>query len=241
MPLASEGGLTAMASSFYFRYQRKLSLSFLRCLTVQITEDFERLTGLATNVKKTSLSGDFDLDKMQLTYGPVSSFYTRLYVNHHWPTCKICWSSTSGQVYKLEDEIEDCSDVRFWLEELDVVAINMMMHPDGNPFPIKTKAWGFALEINGLETDISTRLHLLPHQIAEAEQLITAIDSFIETYNQASEKNHREYGLVHNWKRRFADGMLYFDIDLGSADMKFLGKWLKFLHTLNSFSKVEIE
>jgi hypothetical protein len=39
---------------------------------------------------------------MQLTCGPLSDFYTFLYINHSWPQYKICWETHSGKVYHFE-------------------------------------------------------------------------------------------------------------------------------------------
>lgn len=232
--------ITTMIESFSFRYQNKISFSFLSCLNDQISADYERLTATRINPKKVGLAS-FDFPKMQLTYGHISSFYTFLYVNHNWPRCKICWQSHSGRIYKLEDEITDCNDVRFWLEEIDIEEIKRMLEPPKNLLPFRTNMLRFELEVQNLAVDLTVRLQMDPGIIAAAEKLIGEIDHFIDGFNQASEKQDREEGVIHNWKRRIEGDTLVFEMDMGSTDARFLEKWLKHLSKMGAFMKVTLE
>lgn len=232
--------LETVVSTFEFQTKKKLSFSFLSCLNEQISAQLESLLAVKIDHKKLSFGCSFNLDKMQLSYGPISSFYTLLYVNHNWPRCKINWQSKSGKVYKLEDDIPDCSDVKFWLTDIDIVDIKLMLEPAKNPLPFKTNMFRFELEILDLAVDLTAQLQMQPEKINDAEKLMLAIDDFLAHFNLESEKQDRTEGVIHNRKRHVAGEHLVFEIDLGSTDMRFLAKWLKHLNRMDAFTKVTL-
>ena len=60
----------------------------------------------------------------------------------------------------------------------------------------------------------------------QAETIINDVDSFITRYNEKSLVKNRQPGLVHNWSHHIEADKIFYEIDLGSADIPFLKKLL---------------
>ena len=162
-----------------------------------------------------------------------------LFINHSWITFIICWQSVSGKIYKPEDEVLDCNDVRFWFENLDVKLVHECLYPGGE-LPFKTDNLGYELEVQGLDMDMHIRMHFLPGKEVNAEAAMLSIDNYIDAFNLKSEKKGRKDGVVHNWKRQMDAGALVYELDLGSSGLKFFAGLLKHFAKQGLFEKVVV-
>jgi hypothetical protein len=211
--------------------------SFVICCYGTIEKEFHRITGI-----KLTRRVEFAFIKKDAFFvesGEISRMPICLFINHNWITFIICWQSKSGKIYRPEDEVTDCGDLKFWFENLDVALVNECMYPGGG-LPFKTDNLGYDLEMHGLDMDMHIRLYFLAEKEIDAEAVMLSIDNHIDAFNLKSEKKNRDDGVVHNWKRRLEDRSLVYELDLGSSGLKFLAGLLKHFGKLGLFEKVVI-
>ena len=164
----------------------------------------------------------------------------KLFVNHNWNPLTIFWKSKSGRDYKLNDTEIDANDIVFWFDKLERDLYFKQLYPSVK-LPFKTNDLSFELVLVRLNLECAISLKLKEDSYQDIEQTKSEIGEFINDYNLQSEKLDRKYGVVHNFKVLIAaEGEITCELDLGSAGMHFLKKFLTFLSKLNRFDKVEI-
>jgi hypothetical protein len=222
-------------------YREKIGIavheSFILCCYASIEKEFYRITSirLTGRVQFAFVGKDvFFVESDDISRMPIC-----LFINHNWITFIICWQSLSGKIYKPEDEIIDCNDVRFWFENLDINLVNQCINP-GGVLPFKTDKLGYALEITGLDMNMHIRLKVIPGKEQEINAAMESIDNYIDSFNLKSERKGRKDGVVHNWKRRNEGNDLIYELDMGSAGMKFLADLLKHFSKIGIFETVVI-
>jgi len=222
-------------------YNLVISRPFLECADTQLSIKFEVMTGIkinqqiALNLIKTPYDQEFE---DALTTG---TFLSVLYINNHWNPITIHWRSQSGRTYHISDEAIDCNDIVFHFVQLDPLLYTRQLYP-ADTIPFKIKELSFALEILRLNMECTLLVKLKQAYVAKVEEVITLLHDFAATYNEASEKKRRMYGVVHS-SRAIVDpiGIIHFELDLGSAGISFLNKLLQHLSKLAYFDKVTIE
>jgi hypothetical protein len=223
----------------YYRTNYKINAtkSFLLCMFNSLEVEIRRITGLKFGNKLDFW--DVPENEFYVKSDNISEMPRGLFINHNWRTYRIQWQSKSGRIYHPEDEVEDCTDLKFWFVDLDPVEIIQLMQPqDGLPF--STKKLGFEVEVQDLNMDMIINFHLKDGLEQPVTELFHAIDDYIGSFNQQSEQQDRALGVVHNWKHEQQGQVLYYQLDMGSAGMEFLAGLLKFCAKKKWFSKVVI-
>ncbi|MGN6435812.1 MAG: hypothetical protein ACTHMM_04730 [Agriterribacter sp.] len=227
-----------MIRSFNRKHDLPVSVEFLECADKQLSPFFEKATGLKIN-KHISLDIAED-DHFAYVEDDISGLMMVLYVNHNWNRdITMVWKSKSGRIYKPGDTDIDCSDIEFGLEGIDPVLYYRQMYPKAE-LPFKLKNLSYQLVINRLNMDCTVEMKLKKEALANAEDLLKRIDSFIDQFNEKSVKKDREDGVVHNWRHHIDNNKLVYEIDTGFAGPALMKKLLPFLSSLNCFETVEI-
>jgi hypothetical protein len=109
-------------------YQVEASEEFLNCADVQLTDHFEKLTGLKV-VFPMRIYWD-NGEPFEYEKGDVSRI-SGVYISLKNGRCKaqIAWKSRSGRVYETADKDIDCNDLEFWIEGLDAKLANHYWRP----------------------------------------------------------------------------------------------------------------
>lgn len=211
------------------------SSEFVECADKQLTSFFVKMTNIrpGTNI---CISGD--RNNFYYTKDRISEMPLLIYIRDITFPVKMRWQSKSGRIYMGTDTDIDCADLEFWFEGIDTAAYIKHAFPK-NPLPFKLEGLTYALEVEGVSLDCSIDL-ILKKEEGQGEKLIPLIDQFIGDFNTKSEQKDRKDGVVHNWKRRFEDGALIYDLDLGSTGPVFLKKLLLFVSKMQAFEKVRI-
>ncbi len=228
---------STLAYDFQNRYHQHISLEFANCADMQLTAQFELLTGLKIN-KQISIATRSE-QEFFIEYGEISKIPFYIYANHNWNSVTVLWKSKSGRIYKLEDTYIDCDDIEFWFEELDVALIHRQMFPNIK-LPFKLKDLSFELVVTRINMDATIQLQLKADQINYSKRIELKIDDFIAGFNEKSEKKDRIHGVIHNWKTRIEGDKMIYDIDLGSTGPYFFKKLLPELSKMDHFIKVEL-
>lgn len=224
--------------TFRRKHDLPLSMEFLECADKQLSPFFEKATGLKIN-KHISLTLAVD-EYFAYVEDDISGLMMVLYVNHNWNRdITMVWKSKSGRIYKPGDTDIDCSDIEFGLEGIDPVLYYRQMYPKAE-LPFKLKNLSYQLVINRLNMDCTVEMKLKKEALANAEDLLKRIDSFIDQFNEKSVKKDREDGVVHNWRHHIDNNKLVYEIDTGFAGPALMKKLLPFLSSLNCFETVEI-
>jgi len=235
-----------VSDSFLFMYSLLASKEFIECADKQLTEQFITQTGINPGKNVCfSLSNHYFGAPLYTVYRiPNSNLIGRklcikLYVNHNWNPVTIYWKSKTGRDYKLHDTAIDFNDIEFWFEHLEPDLYLKQLFPD-QKLPFKTDDLSFDLEVLRLNIDTSLTLVKRTDCNTESQEIIADISSFINKFNENSEKNSRKYGVVHNF-HVIGDGeQIKFEMDLGSAGIIFYKKLLKHISTMHCFSKVQV-
>lgn len=219
-------------------YKLDLTSEFLSCADNQLSEIFIKKTGLKFS-KNLCLSW---VNKNIFFYerGEVSKLPFSLYVNHNWNDIFICWKSKSGRIYEISDNNIDCSDIVFSFENLEVDLYVKQLYPN-QQLPFKISDLSYELIVTRLNLDATFKLSIKSQFIMEQDEITKSIYDFIDTFNSKSEKNNRKDGVIHNTKAIYEQQTIILEMDLGSTGILFLKKFLKFLNSIDKFSKVEIE
>jgi hypothetical protein len=161
-------------------------------------------------------------------------------VNHNWTWIQLHWRSHSGKTIHPSSEDFDCSDIDFWLEPLDIELWYKQMYPPlKNPF--LTKNLNYTLTVKSLQVDITATIHCTITSVDELTILANQLSDILGQLNDASEKNNRKSGVFHNWSYEVTNtSTVTFFIDMGSAGVKQVNKWLQKINAFSAISTVII-
>lgn len=221
------------------RYNRegiKISIEFLKCADKQLRISFEKLTAIKIN-KHICVNPPWSVT-FNYQSDVVSQFSQNIFVNHETILgVLIKWKSKSGRIYKLEDTDIDCDDAEFWFENLDATLVYKYLYPKVS-LPFKLKNLTYELIVTRINMDCTLEM-ALKEDVATVN-IKKQIDDFIADFNEKSEKKDRKDGVIHNWKRKFVDSKLVYELDLGSTGVVFLKKLLVYFSKLEVFKKIEL-
>lgn len=230
-----------------FVYSLEASLAFIKNADDQLTSLFVKETGIAPGTNVCIAISEHEMGSpIYTTYRKDDNYIGRklmikLFVNHNWNPVTIFWKSKSGRDYKLHDTDIDPDDLVFWFDKLDRDLYFKQLYPSAK-LPFKTNDFSFELVLVRLNLECAIALTLKDDSYQDIKQIKSEIGEFINNYNLQSEKLDRKYGVVHNFKVLIAaEGEITCELDLGSAGMQFLKKFLTFLSKLDRFAMVKIE
>ena len=237
-----------VVDNFMFVYSLKASTQFIECADSQLTRIFIKLTGLKPGKNVCfSLSSHYVGGPIYTEYQIENSNYLgrklliNLYINHNWNPITIYWKSKTGKDYKLHDTEIDGSDIEFWFESLDAELYLKQLYPNIT-LPFKLKDLSYELAIIRLNLDCTIILEVKNEAISTIPAIVNSVDSFIDQFNQKSEKKDGEEGFIHNWKHDINNiNTIVYDLDLGSAGFSFFKKLFSYLSKLSAFTKVRVE
>lgn len=210
-----------------------VSKTFIICADEQLFNNFLLITGLKS-INKCGLA----CSVYNLKYGQVSSFETSMGINYKNQIVSICWTSKSGKIYQLHEEV-DCWDIKFWLEGVDVPLVYKQLYgPTALPF--KIPATHYELIVGSISIVLDISILLKREFTSEISNIKTELGSFIAGFNAKSEKKGRKDGIIHNWNIIRNGFSLIVELDLGSAGAGFLKKFLKWLNMFQYIEKVEV-
>lgn len=234
-------------NTFKFVYSLEASVAFIKCADDQLTTLFVKETGIEPGTNVCIAISEHEMGTpIYTTYRKDDNYIGRklmikLFVNHNWNPITIFWKSKSGRDYKLHDTEIDANDILFWFDKLERDLYFKQLYPTVK-LPFKTNELSFELVLVRLNLECAISLKLKEDSYQDIEQTKSEIGEFINDYNLQSEKQERKYGVVHQFKVFIsAEGEISCELDLGSAGMHFLKKFLNFLSKLNRFEKVQIE
>lgn len=234
-------------NSFKFVYSLEASVAFIKCADDQLTNLFVKETGIEPGTNVCIAISEHEMGSpIYTTYRKENNHIGRklmikLFVNNSWNPITIFWKSKSGRDYKLHDSDIDANDILFWFDKLDRDLYFKQLYPSAK-LPFKTNDLSFELVLVRLNLECAISLKLKEDSYQDIEQIKSEIGEFINSYNLQSEKLDRKYGVVHNFKVLIAaEGEITCELDLGSAGMQFLKKFLTFLSKLDRFAMVKIE
>jgi hypothetical protein len=231
--------LDFMIESYNRDFQIILSKQFVRCAEKQLRKDFETKTKLKVSSRVqmcNSPSGSMILDMVS----GISKIPYSVWIASNWNPVIVAWKSRSGRIYTMGDEDIDCNDIEFWFEGLNPALYLKQLYPKVG-LPFKLKPLSFDLVLTRICHDCVIEMHFKESQQHAYDDIINHIDNCIENFNVKSEKARKFVGVVHNWKRQInQNGLLVYELDLGSAELVFFKHLLYYLSELGCFSKVEI-
>lgn len=217
------------------------SASFIFCMDKQLSEQFQKRTGIKISKRIRLSLTHFSVAESQLTYGEVSKIKGRITIIEEEPiNVKVCWRSKSDRIFKIEDEVVDCNDIEFWFEDFKPEVYIQQYYPN-QQLPFKIKDITYELVVNRIYLDCTIVMTLKLEARLNAERFVEEIDNFIAAFNDKSEKKDRKEGVIHNWNTDIQKDKIIYNLDLGSTGISFFKKLLTFLSKLNVFLKVEIE
>ncbi len=222
-------------------YELKCSAYFFECANRPISTFFEKSTGIKVNhnIKITDITPPYQK-------GEVSSIGLRVYVVDGSSPLKLCWRSRSGAIYTPSDEDFDCGDLEFWLEDLQPAYYmkQINLYKDTPQLPFALKNLNYQLTVNLIQTDCRMEMVLKKGMVHREVELLERIYSFIDSYNDNSEKKHRKYGVVHNangYLDQNRENLLHLEIDIGSVGPDFFKKLFKLFNDLDAFESVTVD
>ncbi len=219
----------------------KCSAYFFECVNRPISNYFEKSTGIKVdhNIKVSQIISPYEK-------GEVSSIGLSLSVMNFAFPVKLCWRSRSAAIYTPSDEDFDCSDVEFWLEDLQPAYYmkQINLYKDTPQLPFALKNLNYQLTVNLIQTDCRMEMVLKKGMAQREVELLERIYSFIDSYNDNSEKKHRKYGVVHNangYLDQNRENLLHLEIDIGSVGPDFFKKLFKLFNDMDAFESVTVD
>jgi len=228
---------------YYTDYGILMPVAFLLCMEKQLRIDFEKKTDIKVNKQMCLYAPNkiYSIDRLGLEYGETSYMNQCLVLFIYSLQVVIAWKSKSGRIYQLTDDDIDFNDIEIWFHKIDVAEVYDTLYPKMEmPFKLK----GLTYELQVLRMDITQTLLLYFKEGVEneVEGIIKKVDIHIANFNSKSKKNDRKDGVVHNWDTHTITPLqVEYEIDMGSAGLKFIKGLLKFLSGFNSFEKVVME
>ncbi len=150
-----------------------------------------------------------------------------------------CWKSKTGKIIKPTDENFDEADLECWIEGLKPTEYWKEVATEKKDHPFKIGKIPYKLKMFGFGTD--TVLRIYPNDKIEFDLFKAKISETINEYNEASEKNNRDKGVVHNVKFEKENELLNVFIDTGSAGIEIIKKILKALTKFKSINRIEVD
>ena len=228
---------------YYTDYGILMPVAFLLCMEKQLRIDFEKKTGIKVNKQMClyALNKFYSIDRLGLEYGETSYMNQSLDLNIYSLQVLIAWKSKSGRIYQLTDDDIDCDDIEIWFHKINVAEVYETLYPKME-MPFKLKGLTYELQVVRMDVNQTLQLHFKEGMEEDVEGIVKKIDTHIANLNSKSEKNDRKDGVVHNWDTRTITPLqVEYEIDMGSAGVKFIKGLLKFLSGFNSIEKVVME
>jgi hypothetical protein len=104
-----------------------ISEQFIVCMDKQLTEDFEKQTGII--VKHPIWMGWGQEYGFEYLKNKTSSINCQIRLKYGTVTPTILWKSHSGRIYEISDTNIDCNDIVFWFDDLDARKANAIFKP----------------------------------------------------------------------------------------------------------------
>jgi hypothetical protein len=220
----------------FFNFQ--LSIEFITIADIQLSSQFEVLTGIRINPVRTSFIYPEE-NSFKFTSGKTSELNFRLYINHNWNDCPIQWISKSNKVYMPNDTEIDPNDIVFSFKYLDIKLIHQQMYPLYR-HPFQSKKRSFELVVERIDKDCIIEMELKPdhNNLEEIQHLVDKINDFFTRFNMASEKADRRDGVLYTWRHEINEWGISWQIDLGSVDYSFFNKMLDFVSKIGVVEKI---
>jgi hypothetical protein len=113
-------------------YQIDISVQFLNCADLQLSEQFVKATGINLD-EKIRLAWE-QKEKPEVILEEISIMPAVIWLKYGMVNIKIAWSSKSGKIYEINCSDIDCNDIQFWFEDLDVEKCKKYHKPDFSKF-----------------------------------------------------------------------------------------------------------
>lgn len=150
--LLAFSGYSGVKKVLLMDFSIEISETFVSCLDVQLTKDFETKTGI--KVKPPIRMGWRQEDGFFYERGCISKINAKLYLKHGIAEVQILWQSKSGRRYELADTDIDCNDIEFWFEDLDAEMCKKYLNPTWSLFTTESFKFSYINDFKrqGIET-----------------------------------------------------------------------------------------
>lgn len=117
---------------FKMYYNIDISVQFLRCADMQLTNQFIEATGLVLErngsmIWEQQITPEINVDTQ-------STITANILLKYGLVPIKIAWYSSSGKIYAIDDADIDCDDIHFQFDDLNIEKIREFHHPDFSKF-----------------------------------------------------------------------------------------------------------
>jgi hypothetical protein len=222
--------------------ENAISPQFQKVMEHYLAMEFQELiSSLSEKVRLVSYFG-YGNNAYHYFHSDVLSYcscYIQIVTNTYYG--QIVWQSVSGRIYVPTDIDIDPEDVIFLFSGFPEAEIK------STQFLKKVKPWfettniNFEVETEDVYFADSTYLHFSFHEAnsVTASQIEHLIGEFIVEWNEKSERQQRQNGLIHNMSsvQRTPSGLVLY-MDMGSANA--IRQLLETVGTLGVVQKVEI-